>query len=73
VRYGEGIYVGYRYAEKVRNTRFFTFGFGLSYARFEAGPLRLDKTELGPGGTLRPRSRSPTPALAPDRPSLSSM
>ena len=52
VRYGEGVYVGYRYAEKVRIAPLFPFGFGLSYTRFEAGSLILDQAELAPGDTL---------------------
>jgi beta-glucosidase len=52
VRYGEGIYVGYRYAEKLKIAPLFPFGFGLSYTRFAAGPLQLDRTELVPGATL---------------------
>ena len=31
----------------------FPFGFGLSYTRFELGPLRLDKARLAPGETLK--------------------
>ena len=52
VRYGEGIYVGYRYAEKLRIEPQFPFGFGLSYTRFRASALRLDTTRLAPGGAL---------------------
>jgi beta-glucosidase len=52
VRYGEGIYVGYRYAEKAKIEPLFPFGFGLSYTRFAAGPLRLGATRLAPGETL---------------------
>ena len=52
VRYGEGVYVGYRYAEKVKIAPLFPFGFGLSYTRFSAGPLRLDKPQLEPRETM---------------------
>jgi beta-glucosidase len=52
VRYGEGIYVGYRYTEKLKIAPLFPFGFGLSYTRFTAGRLRLGKSELAPGDTL---------------------
>jgi beta-glucosidase len=52
VRYGEGIYVGYRYAEKLKIAPQFPFGFGLSYTRFRAGALSLDRARLGAGDTL---------------------
>jgi beta-glucosidase len=52
VRYGEGVYVGYRYAEKLKIEPQFRFGFGLSYTRFQAGALSLDKTRLEPGERL---------------------
>jgi len=52
VRYGEGVYVGYRYAEKARIAPLFPFGFGLSYTRFAVGPLRLGTALLAPGETL---------------------
>jgi beta-glucosidase len=51
-RYEEGIYVGYRHYERAKIAPLFPFGFGLSYTRFAAGPLRLDKTELAPGESL---------------------
>ena len=52
VRYGEGIFVGYRYAEKLRIAPLFPFGFGLSYTRFAPGSLRLDRTAVAPRETL---------------------
>ena len=52
VRYGEGVYVGYRYAEKLKIAPQFPFGFGLSYARFRAGELKLDTTRLASGTAL---------------------
>ena len=52
VRYGEGIFIGYRYYEKKKIPPLFPFGFGLGYASFKAGALRLSTHRLAPGGTL---------------------
>jgi beta-glucosidase len=52
VRYGEGIFVGYRYYEKKRIEPMFPFGFGLSYTRFTYGTLRLSADAIGPGDQL---------------------
>jgi beta-glucosidase len=52
VRYGEGIFIGYRYYEKKQIETLFPFGFGLSYTRFECGELKLSTDVLGPGDTL---------------------
>jgi beta-glucosidase len=48
VRYGEGIFVGYRYYEKKRVAPLFPFGYGLSYTTFAYDNLRLSSTEIGP-------------------------
>jgi beta-glucosidase len=37
VRYGEGLYVGYRYYEKKKIVPLFPFGFGISYTKFRFG------------------------------------
>ncbi|MDE3175452.1 MAG: glycoside hydrolase family 3 C-terminal domain-containing protein [Pseudomonadota bacterium] len=52
VRYGEGVFIGYRYYEKKKIAPLFPFGYGLSYTRFEAGALTLSADSLAPGGTL---------------------
>ncbi len=52
VLYGERIFIGYRYAEKAKRAPLFPFGFGLSYTRFKAGALKLDRTEIPAGGAL---------------------
>ncbi len=41
VRYGEGIFVGYRYYEKKRIAPLYPFGFGLSYTTFKYSNLTL--------------------------------
>ncbi|ODQ58555.1 glycoside hydrolase family 3 protein [Wickerhamomyces anomalus NRRL Y-366-8] len=45
VLYGEDIYVGYRFYEKVDKAVVFPFGHGLSYTRFELSGLRLNIVE----------------------------
>jgi beta-glucosidase len=53
VRYGEGIFVGYRYYEKKRVAPLFPFGFGLSYTTFSYGDLQLSAREMAPADALR--------------------
>ena len=45
-QYCEGIYVGYRYYDKVKKDVLFPFGHGLSYTTFEYSDLTLSHTEL---------------------------
>ncbi|GAB4446574.1 MAG: glycoside hydrolase family 3 C-terminal domain-containing protein [Anaerolineae bacterium] len=52
VRYGEGIFVGYRYYEKKRVEPLFPFGFGLSYTSFAYANLRLSAEAITPDGQL---------------------
>jgi len=52
VRYGEGIFVGYRYYDKKKLAPLFPFGHGLSYTAFKYSNLRLNKKSLNPNETL---------------------
>jgi beta-glucosidase len=52
VRYGEGIFVGYRYYEKKQIAPLFPFGFGLSYTTFTYCGLRLSAQTLAPDQAL---------------------
>lgn len=44
--YREGIYVGYRYYDKVQKEVRFPFGFGLSYTNFKYSALKLSSREI---------------------------
>jgi beta-glucosidase len=52
VRYGEGLFVGYRYYEKKRVEPLFPFGFGLSYTSFAYTNMRLSAEAIAPGDRL---------------------
>jgi beta-glucosidase len=52
VRYGERIYVGYRYYEKKKVAPLFPFGFGLSYTTFDYTNLRLSADAISPDEQL---------------------
>ncbi|HEY0753759.1 MAG TPA: glycoside hydrolase family 3 C-terminal domain-containing protein [Ktedonobacteraceae bacterium] len=52
VRYGEGIFIGYRYYEKKQVETLFPFGSGLSYTTFRYDSLSLSAREIGPTDTL---------------------
>jgi beta-glucosidase len=47
VEYKEGIYVGYRWAEKQNIKPLFAFGHGLSYTTFEYGEAKCRKSGKG--------------------------
>ena len=48
VKYNEGIFVGYRWADKQKKVKpLFAFGHGLSYTTFEYGKVVADKKEMG--------------------------
>jgi beta-glucosidase len=55
VRYGEGIFVGYRYYDKKEIEPLFPFGHGLSYTTFKYSNLRLSATSLTPNELLKVR------------------
>jgi beta-glucosidase len=55
VRYGEGIFVGYRYYDKKDVEPLFPFGHGLSYTSFKYSNLRLSAKSLTPNELLKVR------------------
>jgi beta-glucosidase len=52
VRYGEGLFVGYRYYEKREIAPLFPFGYGLSYTSFAYRHLRLSAEAIAPEDRL---------------------
>ena len=55
VRYGEGLFVGYRYYDKRQVKPLFPFGYGLSYTTFEYSGIALSKNTTQAGETLEVR------------------
>lgn len=53
VMYGEGIYVGYRYYDKMNREVLFPFGHGLTYTTFDYSDLKLDRDVFRPGEELK--------------------
>lgn len=47
VEYREGIYVGYRYYDKVNQSVQFPFGYGLTYSNFEYSDFKLNQSKIG--------------------------
>lgn len=52
VDYSEGIFIGYRYYEKVKRPILFPFGYGLSYTTFEYTDILLDKKSMNEDESL---------------------
>jgi beta-glucosidase len=55
VRYGEGLFVGYRYYDKKELEPLFPFGHGLSFTTFKYSNLRLSAKSLTPNELLKVR------------------
>jgi beta-glucosidase len=55
VVYGESVFGGYRWYDRRRIEPRFAFGHGLSYTSFRLGALELDRSDLGPDGTVELR------------------
>lgn len=53
VRYGEGLFIGYRAFDRMEVEPRFPFGHGLSYTTFSYGPVQLSATDVGPGGSVQ--------------------
>jgi len=52
ITYNEGIFVGYRYADKEKIKPLFPFGHGLSYTTFQYGKITSDKKQLKEDETI---------------------
>lgn len=55
VRYGEGLFMGYRWYESRRLPVRFPFGYGLSYTTFQIGEPDCDTTEIQVGENVKIR------------------
>jgi len=53
VRYGEGLFIGYRYYDKKEIEPLFPFGHGLSYTIFAYDNIRLNADHYGPGAVIQ--------------------
>ena len=52
IEYKEGIYVGYRWADREKTKPVFAFGHGLSYTTFKISNLRSSANSMSADGTL---------------------
>jgi beta-glucosidase len=52
VRYGEGVFIGYRHYQNKKLAVQFPFGHGLSYTTFDYGPVRGVPATFGPGDSI---------------------
>lgn len=52
VTYNEGIFVGYRWADKEKIKPLFSFGHGLSYTKFQYGKVAVDNKTISADGTV---------------------
>ena len=50
--YSEGLFVGYRWADKEKIKPLFAFGHGLSYTTFKYGKATTDRKTMTPGGQV---------------------
>ncbi|KAJ5213627.1 Glycoside hydrolase family 3 [Penicillium cf. viridicatum] len=75
--YGEGVYIGYRYYEKLKRSVSFPFGHGLSYTEFEFSELSVSQKAVSlcvhntgsvTGATVVQVYISPSPANTISRP-----
>lgn len=52
MKYNEGIFVGYRWADKEKIRPLFAFGHGLSYTTFEYGKVKMNRSTMSGSETL---------------------
>ncbi|MNE43722.1 Thermostable beta-glucosidase B [compost metagenome] len=73
VEYKEGLFVGYRYYDKIEMEPLIAFGFGLSCTAFEYSNLLLDKSSIEDTDTVQVTVPLITPAADPVKKRCSSM